>query len=129
MLVRDLMDAQPGSVTPDATLAEALRLMSEKRTHHLPVMNGGDLVGVLSDHDLAMYYDPVNMTEQRWEQTHVSEIMSTEVVTIGSGATIPVAARLMLKEAVSVLPVVDAGTLVGMLSDRDFTRYFARQQD
>jgi CBS domain-containing protein len=54
--------------------------------------------------------------------------MTAQPVTIGSGAPVREAARLLLKAAVSALPVIDNGQLVGVLSDRDFTRHFAQSE-
>jgi len=127
MLVRDLMNTTPGTLGPDATLHEALHQMAEKKNRHLVVVEGTAVVGILSDRDLALYYDPEGMTAERWKQVQVRQIMSDDPVTIGSGASVQQAARMLLKEAVSALPVVDNGELVGVLSDRDFTRHFAQQ--
>jgi acetoin utilization protein AcuB len=75
-----------------------------------------------------MYYDPEGMTDERWRGTRVVQIMTAQPVTIGSGAPVREAARLLLKAAVSALPVIDNGQLVGVLSDRDFTRHFAQSE-
>ena len=126
MLVRDMMNRNPGRIAPDATLAEALQLMAEKKNRHLVVVLRSEVVGILSDRDLAMVYDPDGMTEERWKQAQVRQVMTEKPVTIGSGAPLREAARLLLRSAVSALPVVDNGELVGVLSDRDFTRHFAQ---
>lgn len=126
MLVRDMMNRSPGTITPEATLADALQLMAEKKNRHLIVVQRDEVIGILSDRDLALYYDPDGMTEERWKQAKVRTIMTANPVTIGSGAPVREAARLLLKAAISALPVIDNGQLVGVLSDRDFTRHFAQ---
>ena len=126
MLVRDMMNRSPGTIAPEATLADALQLMAEKKNRHLVVVERDEVVGILSDRDLALYYDPDGMTEERWRQAKVRTIMTADPVTIGSGAPVREAARLLLKAAISALPVIDNGQLVGVLSDRDFTRHFAQ---
>jgi acetoin utilization protein AcuB len=126
MLVRDMMNRSPGTITPEATLADALQLMAEKKNRHLIVVQRDEVMGILSDRDLALYYDPDGMTEERWKQAKVRTIMTANPVTIGSGAPVREAARLLLKAAISALPVIDNGQLVGVLSDRDFTRHFAQ---
>lgn len=129
MIVRDLMNPSPATIAPEANLSQALDVMAQRRARHVVVLSEeGNVVGIVSDRDLAMYYDPVNMTEARWQQATVRQVMSAQPVTIGSGAAVPEAARILLREAVSALPVVDNGTLVGILSDRDFTRHFAGQR-
>jgi CBS domain-containing protein len=127
MIVRDFMNTSPGTIAPHANLTEALALMAERKNRHLVVTDPqGAVLGILSDRDLALYYDPDGMTEERWRKADVAKLMTAHPVTIGSSAPVREAARLLLRSAVSALPVVDNGTLVGVLSDRDFTRHFAQ---
>ena len=127
MLVRDLMNAGPAVISPREGLDQALALMAEHKNRHLMVVDAAtNVVGILSDQDIAMVYDPQEMTQARWKAILVEAVMTRHPVTIGSQASIEAAARMLLKEAVSALPVVDNGQLVGVLSDRDFTRHFAR---
>jgi CBS domain-containing protein len=127
MIVNDLMNRNPAILTPQSTLAEALKTMADRKVHHIVVVESThEVVGIISDQDLALFYDPVQMTEERWKGTTVQQIMTGKPVTIGSQADVREAARLLLKSAVTALPVVDNGILVGVLSDRDFTRHFAR---
>lgn len=126
MLVRDLMNQSPGTIGPEATLADALQLMADKKNRHLVVVEADTVVGIVSDRDLAMFYDPAGMTSERWQQTQVKRLMVSNPVVIGSGSTVGEAARLLLRTAISALPVVDSGQLVGVISDRDFTRHFAQ---
>jgi CBS domain-containing protein len=83
-------------------------------------------VGIVSDRDLAMVYDPAAISDGRWKDTRVDRVMTPDPITVGSGAEIQAAAKLLLQHAVSALPVVDNGQLVGILSEKDFVRYFAR---
>lgn len=127
MDVRELMNAEPARLPPEAPLSEALRLMAERRHRHVVVVDGDErVVGILSDRDLALYYDPAGMTEEKWAAARVEQLMTPEPICIGSGADIHDAARELLRSAVSALPVVDNGLLVGILTDRDYVRHFAR---
>ena len=129
MLVRDLMNTHPGKISPEASLGEALRQMAELKNRHLVVLeDDGSVIGILSDRDLALYYHPQGMTAEQWENVRVRELMTKEPITVGSTAEIGEAARLLLKMAISALPVVDSGSLIGILSDRDFTRYFSHKK-
>lgn len=127
MIVRDIMNQAPGTIRPNATLADALQLMADRKARHLVVIDpeATQVIGILSDRDMAMYYDPNGMTEARWQQANVDQIMTKSPITIGSGARVEEAARMLLREGVSALPVVDSGQLVGIISDRDFVRHFA----
>ncbi|MCH7478211.1 MAG: CBS domain-containing protein, partial [SAR324 cluster bacterium] len=72
MIVADLMNKNPATIQPGANLAQALEEMAAKKTRHLIVISEADAVaGILSDRDLAMYYDPGTMTQQKWEQATV----------------------------------------------------------
>ncbi|MEE8433849.1 MAG: CBS domain-containing protein [bacterium] len=130
MRVRDLMNTEPAVISPKEGLDKGLALMAARKNRHLMVVDeASNVVGILSDQDMAMVYDPRNMTETRWKAITVEEVMTPNPITIGSNATIEEAAQNLLKEAVSALPVVDNGQLVGALSDRDFTRHFAQSAD
>ena len=130
MLVKDFMNQTPATISPKENLSDALELMAQRKSRHLVVLDEGSMVvGMLSDRDLAMYYDPEGMTEDRWKEVSVQKIMSGDPISIGSSAPISEAAKLILKSAVSALAVVDNGILVGVLSDRDFTRHFAQGEE
>ena len=125
MKVEELMNDDPVSISPDGTLEEALHKMADKKIRHLVVIEDGDNVaGIISDRDLAMFYDPVHMTQERWKKSYVRDLMSTDPVSIGSQAPVEEAAKLLIKLAISALPVVDNGMLTGILSEKDFVKYF-----
>ena len=127
MRVRDLMNTEAAVISPKEGLDKALALMAVRKNRHLMVVDeASNVVGILSDQDMSMVYDPLEMTEARWKAITVAEVMTPNPITIGSNATIEEAARNLLKEAVSALPVVDNGQLVGAITDRDFTRHFAQ---
>ncbi len=127
MKVEDFMNKQPASISPNASLALALEQMAEKKTRHLVVIaEGGNIAGILSDRDLAMYYDPEKMTQERWDNARVGDLMSADPISIGSHAPIQEAAKLLIRLSVSALPVVDNGQLNGILSEKEFVRHFSK---
>jgi len=125
MKVLELMESNPATVGPDDPLGTALKVMAENSCRHLAVLEGENVVGIISDRDLALFYDPVNMTEEKWNKARVRDLMAHEPTTIGSQAPASEAAKLLLKEGFSALLIVDMGNLVGILTDRDFVQYFA----
>lgn len=133
MNVSQIMNTSPGRIAPKERLRRALDMMAEEKGRHVVVLDDVErVVGILSDRDLAMYYDPVNMTEERWDEATVEQLMSPDPICIGSRTEIQAAAKLLLSSAVSALPVVDNGSLVGIITEKDFVRYFAngeRAQD
>ena len=126
MKVRDLMNPEPATVPVDATLADVLEVMADQKNRHVVLIKEPeDVAGIISDRDLAMYYDPVNMTPDKWQKAKAADLMSPDPVSIGSQAPIEEAAKLLLKLGVSALPVVENGSLHGILSEKDFVRHFA----
>jgi acetoin utilization protein AcuB len=131
MLVKNRMSADPVSVSPDDTLAQALRLTREHRIRHLPVVRDGDLVGILSDRDLrSAMPSPLEVEDAgraaRLGDTPVVQVMTAEVITTGPHDTVEDAARLLCRHRIGALPVVDAhGRLLGMISETDVLNAFA----
>lgn len=130
MLVRDRLRRDPITISPDQTLADALRLTRAHRIRHLPVVVGGALAGVVSDRDirLAMPSPLAVADDERAEflgGTLVAEIMTREVITVMGDETIEDAAKLMTRQRIGCLPVVDAtGALTGILTESDILRAF-----
>jgi acetoin utilization protein AcuB len=131
MLVKNRMQADPVSVSPDDTLAHALRLTREHRIRHLPVVRGGTLVGILSDRDVrSAMPSPLEVEDAeraaRVGETPVGEVMTAEVITTGPSDTVEDAAKLLCRHRIGALPVVDAhGGLLGMISETDVLTAFA----
>lgn len=131
MLVKNRMNADPVSVSPDDTLADALRLTREHRIRHLPVVRGGALAGILSDRDIrSAMPSPLEVADAdlaaRLTSTPVAQVMTAEVITTGPFDTVEDAAKLLCRHRIGALPVVDAhGGLLGMISETDVLTAFA----
>jgi acetoin utilization protein AcuB len=126
MNVRDLMNEKPATLPPQASLSEALQLMAKQKARHVVVLDSGRVAGIVSDRDLAMVYDPDAVSRGQWANVRVEQIMTRDPVVVGSGAEAKAAAKMLLQHAFSALPVVDNGQLVGILTEKDFVRHFAR---
>jgi acetoin utilization protein AcuB len=119
VLVADAMTRRPVTVPPDATVAAALSAMRRGRFRHLPVVAGGELVGVVAHGDLeASPGTPVEAAESLADRP-LSEVMSTEPVTVWPDEPVEVAARLLVEHAIGCLPVVADDGLVGILTESD----------
>ena len=128
MIVSDLMAENPAAVAPEAPLGEALKIMAKHNCRHLAVLDGPNVVGIISDRDLSLYYDPVAMTEEKWNRAKVGDLMTRDPATMGSQAPLKEAAKLLLREGFSALLIVDSGTLVGILTESDFVRHYAEKE-
>jgi acetoin utilization protein AcuB len=116
VLVAEVMNRRVVTVAPDATVAEARRLLDERRIRHVPVVAGGRVVGLVSDRDVrsAARGDP--------ECTRVADIMTRDVLTVSPGARVEEAARLMLAHRIGGLPVLERGELIGIVTTTDLLR-------
>ena len=119
MLVADVMTRRPVTVSPDATVAAALSAMRRGRFRHLPVVAGAELVGVVAHGDLeAPPGAPVEAAEALADRP-LTEVMSTQPVTVWPDEPVEVAARLLVEHAIGCLPVVAGDGLVGILTESD----------
>jgi len=131
MLVKNRMTADPVAVAPGDSLAHALRLTREHRIRHLPVVDGGELAGILSDRDIRLAMpSPLTVADADraafLERTTVAEMMTRDVITAGPYDTVEDAARQLCRHRIGALPVVDAhGRLLGMVSETDVLHAFA----
>ena len=132
MLVRDVMQSKLVTVEPATTLPQAMRLAAERRIRHLPVIDGGELVGIVSDRDLkrAMASPATSLSAHELnyllDRLTVAEIMTRTVITIGPGFPVEEAARLMVQEKISGLPVMEGARLVGIVTETDLLELLVR---
>lgn len=121
MRVADVMTEASISDSPTDTLRDAARLMWHEQTGSLVVLDGGDLVGIITERDILK----ASAHGVAMDALTVGEAMTTEVVTTTADTSIRDAARLMAQHWIRHLPVVDDDKVVGMLSQRDVMGVFA----
>jgi len=125
MLVRDRMTSPVVTIEPRTPFYEALALMKSRQIRRLPVMKGRRLMGIVTFTDLMRVHPSPATSLTVWEipglllKTHVSEIMTKEVVTISPTASIEEAAVLMRQHKIGGLPVVEQGALLGIITESD----------
>lgn len=130
--VRDLMSAEVIAVGPEDTLATLRDLMYQHQIRHIPVVDHeGKLVGLVSHRDLLrsslveQTQLPSFVERAVLEQTEVVDLMTTDIATVRADTDIREAAQLMFDNKFGCLPVLDAGRLVGILTEADFVRLLA----
>jgi acetoin utilization protein AcuB len=128
LLVRDSMTREVVMVGPETTAAAALALCREKGIRHLPVLEGGWLVGMISDRDLRSATPALGDPDraQALERIRVADEMVKEVATVRPEDPIEEAAIEMYERKIGCLPVVDDGDLVGIVTSSDVMRAFVR---
>jgi len=118
--------AQIWSVAPDATVLDALKLMAEKNVGALLVMQGEQLIGIMSERD---YARKVTLKGRMAETTPVGEVISTPVITISPQQTVEECMRLMTGHRFRHLPVVKDGKVLGVISIGDLINWTISTQE
>jgi CBS domain-containing protein len=114
------------SISPDATVYEALEMLEEKNVGALLVMAGDELVGLLSERD---YVRKVKLKGHSSTDLKVTEIMSTPVVTVTATATVDECMRCMTNKRCRHLPVLGEGKVLGVVSIGDLVNWIMTVQD
>lgn len=133
MNVSDIMTRHPTTIQSTATLREALETMEQIGCHHLPVLSSEKhLVGVITARDCRLALKLPDVVREFWQEDKLApQLLVRSVMTPGATITTPEApateaARLMLREYVSCLPVMRDETLVGILTVSDILAAFAK---
>jgi len=131
MFVVARMTKHPVSVTSDATIQQADRLMKKHKFHRMLVVDNGKLVGYFSDRDIMRVAPSPATTLSKFEirslldKISVKDIMHEKVITVNEGATVEEAALIMYQNKVGGLPVIsDVGALVGIITATDILKTF-----
>lgn len=113
------------SVDADAPVLQAIHIMAERRVGALPVLRGGELVGVISERD---YARKVVLLGRSSADTLVRQIMSSPVITVTPTETVRRCMELMTERRIRHLPVVEDGDMVGIISIGDLVRAVIEEQ-
>ena len=119
MLVKDLLDSKGSevhSITPGATVYNALKIMAEKEIGALVVLDGEKMVGILSERD---YARKVILSGKSSEETLVRDIMTSNVKYVGPDEKVKHCLSIMTKKHFRHLPVLEDDKVIGVLSIGD----------
>ncbi|MDD3406855.1 MAG: CBS domain-containing protein [Methanomicrobium sp.] len=150
MLIKDVMTPNPVTVMLVSKVSEAAGILRKYRIGGLPVMEGERVVGIVTETDILSLLETGDLSDDlwlpspleiievpirefvNWEKTKkalsdigespVSDIMSSDVVSVDYGADIEEGAKLMLAEGIARLPVMHDDRLVGIVTRRDIVR-------
>lgn len=125
---RTLLEHKGGdlwTISPSATVFEAIRLMSEKNIGALPVLEGESLAGIVSERD---YMSKVMLKGRSSKETTVGEIMTRGVVTVEPQQSVSQCMDIITQHRVRHLPVVEQGRLIGVVSIGDLVRWIIATQ-
>lgn len=113
------------SISPEATVFEAIQLMAEKNIGAVPVMENDNLVGILSERD---YTRKVALQGKSSRQTKVSEIMLSSVVHVTTGHTVEECLHIMTDKRIRHLPIVEGQKVIGIVSIGDLVNWIISTQ-
>jgi CBS domain-containing protein len=150
--VADIMERDPVTVSPDASVEEVVRTLKVHELPGVPVVNdGGRCVGIVTEADLVLsdeegdlhiphyielmggivYLEPLRRFEERLRKAiaaSAQDMMTEDPVTVEAGASVREAARIIAEEGHNRLPVVEHGRLVGVVTRVDVLQALAREE-
>jgi CBS domain-containing protein len=129
--VSKIMATDVFALDRNASLGIAKEIMDQRRLRHFPVVEHGNVVGVVSQRDLfRASLAPMLGYEERTKKAFLDNlsikgIMSDPPITVTADTGISEAARLMVEKKVGCLPVVDGKRLIGLVTETDFLKVLA----
>ena len=114
------------STTPATSVYEAIEMMAEREVGALPVMEQGQLRGILSERD---YARKIILMGRSSKETPVSDIMTANPTTVTPQQTVADCMRIVTDKRIRHLPVVENGKLTGMISIGDLVNWVISEQE
>lgn len=130
MAVKDFMTRKVVYVSPDTTVAHTADMMREQGLRRLPVIKNDRLVGVVTERTMAeaspSKVTSLSIYEMNYllNKTKIRDIMARDVVTVSPYASLEDAVYAMMKNQVGILPVVEAGQVFGVITEKDVFKAF-----
>jgi CBS domain-containing protein len=126
--IRDIMNKRILTVSPDDRVIHARRIMIDENIARLPVVDDGNLVGMISDNEIAFSLADIKKSFPLGRQKHqldellVKDVMKIPVISIEPNLTCKQVANLMTQKNVGALPVLENDKLIGIISRTDLLR-------
>lgn len=134
MQAKDIMSTDVEIVGRNETLLRVEELMINKKLRHIPVLENGEVVGIISQRDL--FKASMSSTMGTGEKAHkaflrsvlVKEVMTYPVITTSPTASLKEVVDLMLQKGIGCVPVLEGTRLVGIITKTDLLRYMSAQE-
>ncbi len=122
--VTSIMTSDLITVVPEDNLAKVYKIFRTNRIHHLPVVKGKKLVGIMTTYDLFK----LKKSLEEYGDTLVKDIMTTKLATLDSNAKVGSAVLIFIENLFHAVPIVDGENLVGIVSTLDVMEYSLKKQ-
>ena len=119
MKVKNWMAKDVISISPQASIAEAIELMHRHSIRHLPVIKDNSMLGLVTESNLRQYFSPSMV-----HKLLISDVMIVNPITVDPNASIDSAAQLIYRYKVGGLPVLEKRRLIGILTITDILAAF-----
>jgi CBS domain-containing protein len=148
MMVREFMTPRVIAISPDASIADAAKLMLENKISGLPVIDATrHVIGIVSEHDLLrpregdkgklgshwlqLMIERARLVEEsaRFHDRRVNDVMTPSPITVAPNSSLGEVCRIIEERGVKRLPVVENGKLVGIIARADLVRALAQTAD
>ena len=120
MQIKNLMSEDLITVDKDQNLSDALKLLRKHNVSRLPVTNNKELVGIISERDIANKLGSSKYESMPASRLHISSVMVKDVFTVPKEMQLEDVAKLMLDNGIGSVPVMDDEKMVGIVSKADF---------
>lgn len=130
MIVKEVMRTNVVCASSDTKATDVKNLMTENNVSKIPVVDNGKLVGIVTKNDLLKAEPSSATTLDMFEISYllskltVKKIMNSKVISVGANEVVEEAARIMVDNKISCLPVVDGDALIGIITKSDLFHLF-----
>ena len=126
--VKEIMHENIHSVSPDDRIIHARRRMIDENVARLPVMNNGNLIGIISDNEIVFALAelkrsfPLGKQKHRLEELLVNDAMKTTVILADANISVEDAAKIMIKNNIGFLPLMENKKVIGIITRTDLLK-------
>ena len=123
--ISSIMTTQLITINPEDSLQHAYDILRSKRIHHLPVVEGRKLVGIITTYDIFK----LNMAPDQYAKTKAKEIMTTRLATLGPNDKVGSVVLIFVENLFHAVPIVDDdGNAVGLVTTLDVMKYSLKKE-
>ena len=120
MQIKNLMSTSLITIDKDQNLSDALKLLRKNKISRLPVLNNKELVGIISERDIAKKLGSSKYESMPASRLHVSSVMVKDIISVPQSMRLAEVAKIMLENGIGSVPVMDDDKMIGIVSKADF---------